>query len=64
MSLGIVLPEEQTADENLQNLLKERNVAKKNKNWVESDRLRKLIDEKGYKISDNKNGSSLLLKKI
>jgi cysteinyl-tRNA synthetase len=62
-SLGIVLPEEQNADESLQNLLKERNDARKNKNWAESDRLRKLIDEKGYKISDNKAGSSLLVKK-
>jgi cysteinyl-tRNA synthetase len=63
MSLGIVLPEEQKEDESLQNLLKERNDARKNKNWAESDRLRKLIDEKGYKISDNKNGNSLLVKK-
>ncbi|MDR0820316.1 MAG: cysteine--tRNA ligase [Endomicrobium sp.] len=63
-SLGIVLPEEQNTDESLQNLLKERNDARKNKNWAESDRLRKLIDEKGYKISDNKDGSSLLVKKV
>jgi cysteinyl-tRNA synthetase len=62
-SLGIVLPEEQNTDESLQNLLKERNDARKNKNWSESDRLRKLIDEKGYKISDNKYGNSLLMKK-
>jgi cysteinyl-tRNA synthetase len=63
-SLGIVLPEEKNADESLQNLLKERKDARKNKNWAESDRLRKLIDKKGYKISDNKDGNSLLVKKI
>ncbi|MDR3256652.1 MAG: cysteine--tRNA ligase [Endomicrobium sp.] len=64
MSLGIMLPKEQNSDENLQNLLKKRNEARKNKNWTESDRLRKLIDEKGYKIIDNKDGSSVLMKKI
>ncbi|GHT05012.1 cysteine--tRNA ligase [Endomicrobiia bacterium] len=64
-SLGILLPEEQNADESLQNLLKERNDARKNKNWAESDRVRKLIiDERGYKIFDNKDGSSLLVKKV
>ncbi len=63
-SLGIVLPEEQNADESLQDLLKERNDARKNENWAESDRLRKLVEEKGYKISDTKDGSSLLMKKV
>jgi cysteinyl-tRNA synthetase len=63
-SLGVVLPEEQNTDESLKNLLKERKNARKNKNWTESDRLRKLIDEKGYKISDSKDGNSLLVKKI
>jgi cysteinyl-tRNA synthetase len=63
-SLGIVLPEEQNVDESLQNLLKEREDARKNKNWTESDRLRKIIDEKGYKISDSKDGNSSLVKKI
>ncbi|MDR3092344.1 MAG: cysteine--tRNA ligase [Endomicrobium sp.] len=63
-SLGIALPEEHNADRVVHGLLKERNEARKNKNWTESDRLRKLINEKGYRISDNEDGSSVLMKKV
>jgi cysteinyl-tRNA synthetase len=63
-SLGIILPKEQNNDKDLRKLLNERNEARRNKNWTESDRLRKLIDEKGYKIVDNKDGSSVLVRKI
>ncbi|MDR2351308.1 MAG: cysteine--tRNA ligase [Endomicrobium sp.] len=63
ISLGIFLPKEQNNNE-LQKLLKDRNKARKNKNWAESDRIRNIIDEKGYKIVDNKDGSSVLMKKI
>jgi cysteinyl-tRNA synthetase len=63
-SLGIVLPKEQNNNDELQKLLAERNEARKNKNWGESDRIRNILDEKGYKIVDNKDGSSLLMKKI
>jgi cysteinyl-tRNA synthetase len=62
-SLGILLPKEQNNNE-LQKLLKYRNEARKNKNWAESDRIRNIIDEKGYKTVDNKDGSSVLMKKI
>ncbi|MDR2645263.1 MAG: cysteine--tRNA ligase [Endomicrobium sp.] len=62
-SLGILLPKEQNNNE-LQKLLKDRNEARKNKNWAESDRIRNIIDENGYKIVDNKDGSSVLMKKI
>ncbi|MDR2772499.1 MAG: cysteine--tRNA ligase [Elusimicrobiota bacterium] len=62
-SLGIVLPS-QGKSEDVQGLLDDRNKARKNKNWAEADRLRKLIDEKGYKITDNPDGSSVLTKKI
>jgi cysteinyl-tRNA synthetase len=57
------LPKEQNNNE-LHKLLKDRNEARKNKNWAESDRIRNIIDEKGYKIVDNKDGSSVLMKKI
>jgi cysteinyl-tRNA synthetase len=63
-SLGIMAPREQKNNEDLENLLKKRNETRKNKNWAESDRLRKLIDEEGYNIVDNKNGSSVLVKKL
>jgi cysteinyl-tRNA synthetase len=64
ISLGITLPKEQRPDENLQKLLRDRNEARKSKIWTESDRLRKLIEEKGYKLIDNKDGTSVLIKKI
>ncbi|MDR3195611.1 MAG: cysteine--tRNA ligase [Endomicrobium sp.] len=63
-SLGILLPKEQNNNEDLQKLLNDRNEARKNKNWAESDKIRNIIDEKGYKIADNKDGSSILMKKI
>ncbi|MDR1122856.1 MAG: cysteine--tRNA ligase [Endomicrobium sp.] len=62
-SLGILLPKKQSNNE-LQKLLKDRNEARKNKNWMESDRIRNIIDEKGYKMVDNKDGASVLMKKI
>jgi cysteinyl-tRNA synthetase len=63
-SLGILLPKEQNNNDELRKLLEDRNEARKNKNWSESDRIRNIIDEKGYKIVDNKDGSSVLMKKI
>jgi cysteinyl-tRNA synthetase len=63
-SLGIILPKEQNNNDGLQKLLAERNEARRNKNWAEADRIRNVLDEKGYKIVDNKDGSSVLMKKI
>ncbi len=40
-------------------LLEERNIARQNKDWVESDRLRDLIKEKGYMVKDSKDGTTL-----
>jgi len=63
-SLGITLPKNNTASDDLEEFLKQRNAARAAKNWAEADRLRKLIDAAGYKIVDNKDGSSVLTKKI
>ena len=63
-SLGIKLPQQQNNDNDMQNLLKARNEARKAKNWTEADKLRKEIDEKGYKIVDNPDGTSVLTRKI
>ena len=46
-----VLPEE------IENLVQERNEARKNKNWAESDRIRDLLTEKGYIDKDIKEGT-------
>jgi cysteinyl-tRNA synthetase len=64
MSLGIVLPKKLNTDGELQKLLEARNEARKNKNWKESDRLRKIICDRGYKIIDDKDGNSVLVKKL
>ncbi|MDR0977507.1 MAG: cysteine--tRNA ligase [Endomicrobium sp.] len=64
ISLGITIPEEKHDNENLHKLLKNRNEARKNKNWAESDRIRNIIEKKGYKIVDNKDGTSIFIKKI
>ncbi|MDR0723639.1 MAG: cysteine--tRNA ligase [Endomicrobium sp.] len=63
-SLGITLPKGESLDNDLENLLKERNQARKSKNWQEADRIRDIINSKGYKIVDNKDGSSVLVKRI
>ena len=46
-----ILPEE------IANLVKERNEARQNKNWAESDRLRDILIEKGYTVKDSKEGT-------
>ena len=46
-----VLPEEIT------NLIQERNEARSNKNWAESDRIRDILIEKGYTVKDSKEGT-------
>ena len=42
--------------ESILKLAEERKIARENKNWNESDRIRDLIKEKGYIIKDNKDG--------
>ncbi|MDR1941049.1 MAG: cysteine--tRNA ligase [Endomicrobium sp.] len=62
-SLGVTLPAKTLSNE-LQDLLNLRNAARKERNWQEADRLRKIIYENGYNITDNKDGTSVLTKKI
>ena len=50
--------EDLTLDEvpiEIRKLITNREEARKQKNWEESDKLRKLIAEKGYKILDYKD---------
>ena len=44
---------------NVQKLLKDRLVARKNKNWTESDRLRDEINKLGFNIEDTKEGQKI-----
>ena len=61
-ALGVrVIKQETNAD--LQELLDKRNQARKEKNWAVADECRNKHSELGYKIVDNKDGSSTLVKK-
>lgn len=58
---GLLVKEEHIPAEILY-LAQQREIARKEKNWQESDRLRNEIKAKGYSIDDSKNG--FVLKKI
>ncbi len=49
--------EENILPEEIQSLVNERNEARLNKNWAESDRIRDLLIEKGYTVKDSKEGT-------
>ena len=48
--------EEQQIPQEVLDLVEQRKVARSEKNWAESDRLRDLIIEKGYNVKDTKEG--------
>ncbi len=56
--LAITKPSEEMSAE-ISVLLAERNAARMEKNWAESDRLRDLIQSKGWAVKDSKAGSKL-----
>lgn len=45
--------------EDVKVLVLQRNEARKNKNWIESDRIRDILIEKGYSVKDSKEGTIL-----
>lgn len=49
--------EENVLPEEIENLVEERNMARTNKNWAESDRIRDILIEKGYTVKDSKEGT-------
>ena len=59
--LGLDLKNYEKQDEKLpdeiQELIEQRNEARKDKNWAESDRIRDLLIEKGYTVKDSKDGT-------
>ncbi len=62
-ALGIKIAEQEKAGIELQEFLNKRNEARKNKDWKKADAYRDKLSELGYKIIDNKDGSSTLVKK-
>ena len=60
--LGLRLDSSKKEDiipEEIKNLLKERKKARNNKDFQESDRVRKEIEEKGFKIEDTEKGQKI-----
>ena len=49
--------EEISLPEEITELVNQRNEARVNKNWAESDRLRDILIEKGYSVKDSKEGT-------
>lgn len=49
--------EEKALPEEVQKLVTERNLARENKNWAESDRLRDILIGMGYTVKDSKEGT-------
>ena len=49
----------QNIPDEIKELLKQREEARKNKDWSESDKLRDIIKEKGYIVKDSKEGQTI-----
>ena len=43
--------------ENIKDLVSQRNIARNEKNWAESDRIRNILIEKGYNVKDTNEGT-------
>jgi cysteinyl-tRNA synthetase len=48
-----------TASKEIENMAKERNQLRKEKNWAESDIIRNRIKESGYNVIDTNEGFKL-----
>ena len=59
MGLKITEKKEEEIPQEILELVEQRKVARKEKNWTESDRLRDLIAQKGYSVKDTKDGAEV-----
>ena len=62
VNLDIKAGEDVKIDENVEMLKKERQKARKEKNFEESDRLRSEIEKLGYTVEDSKDGTRIYKK--
>ncbi|MHB9155894.1 MAG: cysteine--tRNA ligase [Endomicrobiales bacterium] len=62
--LGITPPQKAALPPEITALKAEREKARGEKNWAASDELRKQIEAGGYKVLDNKDGTSIVIKKF
>ena len=64
--MGLKIDEEDSKQndipEEIMRLIEERRIARENKDWAASDRLRDLINDKGYNIKDTKDGMEITKK--
>ena len=64
--MGLKIDEEDSKQndipEEIMRLIEERRIARENKDWAASDRLRDLINDKGYNIKDTKEGMEITKK--
>lgn len=56
LGLKITEKKEEKIPQEILDLVEQRKIARQDKNWAESDRLRDLIAEKGYGVKDTKDG--------
>ena len=56
LGLKITEKREEEIPEEILDLVEQRKIARQDKNWAESDRIRDLITEKGYRVKDTKDG--------
>ena len=56
LGLKITEKKEEKILQEILDLVEQRKIARQDKNWAESDRLRDLITEKGYSVKDTKDG--------
>ena len=56
LGLKITEKKEEEIPQEILDLVEQRKIARQDKNWAESDRLRDLITEKGYSVKDTKDG--------
>ncbi len=59
LGLDLLKKEKVSISKEIKKLVKEREKARKNKNWKEADRLREEIKKRGFWIDDTKEGSKL-----
>lgn len=62
--LGLKIEEEtkkqvEEIPQEILNLVDQRKIARENKDWIKSDELRELINQKGYDIKDTKQGTEI-----
>ena len=56
LGLKITEKKEEEIPQEILDLVEQRKVARQEKNWYESDRLRDVINQKGYNVKDTKDG--------